>query len=102
MDSLTTILLVLAPFRSLRWAPAATSVFGGLVAVWLWFTLLFANFAEAIAEGRGKAQAETLRRTAHGTVGHVRRAGGATVDVPSSQLQIGDEAVVRPDEVIPR
>src|ERR1700737_1328713 len=55
----TTILFV----RDLGQASAATSAFGGLVAVWLWFTLLFANFAEAIAEGRGKAQAETLRRT---------------------------------------
>src|SRR5467141_2668305 len=48
--------------RDLSHAPAATSVFGGLVSLWLWFTVLFANFAEAIAEGRGNAQAETLRK----------------------------------------
>ena len=56
---LTTYLFV----RDLPTASAADSVFTGLVAIWLWFTVLFANFAEAMAEGRGKAQAETLRKT---------------------------------------
>ena len=50
----------------------ADSVFAGLVAVWLWFTVLFANFAEAMAEGRGKAQADTLRKTRADTIAHVR------------------------------
>ena len=50
------------------------SVFAGLIAAWLWFTVLFANFAEAMAEGRGKAQAETLRKTRAATVAHRRRA----------------------------
>ena len=44
------------------------SVFALLIAVWLWFTVLFANLAEAVAEGRGKAQAESLRRTKKETV----------------------------------
>ena len=44
-------------------------VFTGLVAIWLWFTVLFANFAEAVAEGRGKAQADTLRKTRSETRG---------------------------------
>ena len=44
-------------------AIADPSVFSWLIAVWLWFTVLFANLAEAVAEGRGKAQAESLRRT---------------------------------------
>ena len=43
------------------------------IAVWLWFTVLFANFAEAVAEGRGKAQADTLRRTRSETMANVRR-----------------------------
>ena len=51
-------------------------MFTGLVALFLWFTVLFANFAEAIAEGRGKAQADTLRKTRAETVAHRRRADG--------------------------
>src|SRR5574342_873286 len=56
---LTTILWIQALFGQGE-APAG---FIGAVALWLWFTILFANFAEAVAEGRGKAQAEALRRT---------------------------------------
>ena len=51
------------------------NVFAGLVAAWLWFTVLFANFAEAVAEGRGKAQADELRKTRATTVAHRRAAG---------------------------
>jgi K+-transporting ATPase ATPase B chain len=77
------------------------SVFGGLISVWLWFTVLFANFAEAMAEGRGKAQAATLRRTRAETVAHRRRADGSFEDVPSSALAAGDEVVVSAGELIP-
>ena len=49
-----------------------TDGFAALVAIWLWFTVLFANFAEAVAEGRGKAQADTLRKTRSETVAHVQ------------------------------
>ena len=45
------------------------------MAAWLWFTVLFANFAEAMAEGRGKAQADTLRKARSDTIAHVRRDG---------------------------
>ena len=69
------------------------NVFAGLVALWLWFTVLFANFAEAMAEGRGKAQAATLRKTGRDD-GHVRRTGRDVVEEPSSQLQVGDLCVV--------
>ena len=58
------------------------NVFAGLVAAWLWFTVLFANFAEAVAEGRGKAQADTLRKTRAETIAHRRRADGTIEDVP--------------------
>ncbi|MEZ5234426.1 MAG: potassium-transporting ATPase subunit KdpB [Acidimicrobiales bacterium] len=81
-------------------ADAAGNVFAGLVAAFLWFTLLFANFAEAMAEGRGKAQADNLRRTRSETEANVRRNGSVMV-VPSSQLQVGDECLVRAGEVIP-
>ncbi|HXW32133.1 MAG TPA: HAD-IC family P-type ATPase, partial [Acidimicrobiales bacterium] len=80
---------------------AADSTFTGLVALWLWFTVLFANFAEAVAEGRGKAQADTLRRTRSETVAHVRQADGTTVDKPSPDLRVGDEVVVSPGDLIP-
>ena len=76
-------------------------VFAGLIAVWLWFTVLFANFAEAMAEGRGKAQAAALRRTRAETIAHRRRPDGSLEDVPSSTLQAGDEVVVSAGEVIP-
>src|SRR6185369_16915689 len=71
---LTTVLF----FQKLPSSTAADSVFVGLVSAWLWFTVLFANFAEAVAEGRGKAQAETLRKTRADTVALVRQADGTT------------------------
>ena len=80
---------------------ADPGVFSGLIAVWLWFTVLFANFAEAMAEGRGKAQAATLRRTRSETIAHRRRPDGGLEDVPSSGLLADDLVVVSAGEVIP-
>jgi K+-transporting ATPase ATPase B chain len=80
---------------------SANSVFAGLVAIWLWFTVLFANFAEAVAEGRGKAQADTLRKTRSETVARVVLPDGTTVDKPSTELNIGDLVEVVPGMVIP-
>src|SRR5437016_7194258 len=80
---------------------AAGFTFSLQITLWLWFTVLFANFAEAMAEGRGKAQAETLRKTRSETVARVRRADRPIREVPSSQLQIGDECVVSAGELIP-
>jgi K+-transporting ATPase ATPase B chain len=94
---LTTILFL----RDLGDATGPENLFAGLVVVFLWFTVLFANFAEAMAEGRGKAQAATLRKTRSETIARVRRAEGPVVDVPSSQLSIGDICVVTAGEVIP-
>jgi K+-transporting ATPase ATPase B chain len=94
---LTTILFL----RDLGDATGPQNLFAGLVVLFLWFTVLFANFAEAMAEGRGKAQAATLRKTRSETVARVRRDGGALVEVPSSQLRIGDICVVSAGEVIP-
>jgi K+-transporting ATPase ATPase B chain len=82
-------------------AVADPSVFAWLLAAWLWFTVLFANFAEAIAEGRGKAQAEELRKTRAETIAHRRRPDGVLEDLPSSRLRVGDEVVVSAGEVIP-
>jgi K+-transporting ATPase ATPase B chain len=93
----TTVLFV----RDLGKATTADSVFTGLVAAWLWFTVLFANFAEAVAEGRGKAQADTLRKTRSQTVARVRQPDGTVIEVASTELKIGDLCVVGPGELIP-
>jgi K+-transporting ATPase ATPase B chain len=77
------------------------SVFAWLIAVWLWFTVLFANLAEAVAEGRGKAQVESLRRTRTDTVARRLRADGSEERVPGTVLRIGDRVVVEAGEVIP-
>jgi K+-transporting ATPase ATPase B chain len=77
------------------------NLFTGLVTLWLWATVLFANFAEAVAEGRGKAQADTLRKARKEAVAHRLTAGGATEPVPSTELKAGDRCVVGPNQVIP-
>jgi K+-transporting ATPase ATPase B chain len=71
------------------------------IAVWLWFTVYFATYAEALAEARGKAQAASLRKTRSETVAHRRRADGTLEDVGSSLLRSGDVIVVRDGETIP-
>src|SRR6266568_1737585 len=94
---LTTILF----FQKLPSATASDSVFVGLVTAWLWFTVLFANFAEAVAEGRGKAQADTLRKTRADTIAHVRLPDGTMITKASAGLAVGDECVVPAGELIP-
>ncbi len=70
------------------------------LALWLWFTVLFANFAEAMAEGRGKAQAQALRKTRVQT--KTRRLGKTGVEeISSSELRKGDVVMVRAGELIP-
>jgi K+-transporting ATPase ATPase B chain len=93
----TTILFV----RDVGDATAKENVFAGLVAAWLWFTVLFANFAEAVAEGRGKAQADTLRKARSDTIANRRLADGSLEPVPSSQLDVDDVVVVSTGEMIP-
>jgi len=83
------------------------SIFNWTIVVWLWLTVLFANLAEAVAEGRGKAQAETLRKTKRETV--ARRLIGwqpgqtqtREEPVPGTQLTLGDHVVVEAGEIIP-
>ena len=92
----TTVLAVLQP-----------SLFAWAITIWLWLTVLFANLAEAVAEGRGKAQAATLRRARQETA--ARRLldwspGAAGVDeeaVAANALQLGDVVVVEAGQVIP-
>jgi potassium-transporting ATPase ATP-binding subunit len=75
--------------------------FTGTVAVWLWLTVLFANFAEAIAEGRGKAQANALRATRTTTTAERRTPGGGLEEVAAADLRRGDIVVVEAGHVIP-
>jgi K+-transporting ATPase ATPase B chain len=75
--------------------------FGLQITLWLWFTVLFANFAEAMAEGRGKAQADTLRKSRAETEAKRLKKDGTTETVPSSQLRSGDVVVVIAGEFIP-
>ena len=96
-----SVLVTILFFTDFGGSSTQENVFAGLVAAWLWFTVLFANFAEAMAEGRGKAQADTLRKTRAETVAHRRRADGTVEDVPSSLLRVGDDVVVVRREVIP-
>src|ERR1035437_2182280 len=77
--------------------------FVGQVCLWLWFTVLFANFAEAVAEGRGKAQAASLRRTRSDTIARrlVGGAGGTEERVPAPELRKGDIVVCEVGDIIP-
>jgi K+-transporting ATPase ATPase B chain len=71
------------------------------VSFWLWFTVVFANFSEAVAEGRGKAQAATLRKMRQETNARRLRNGKGEEIVPASALRKGDTVVVEAGEVIP-
>jgi K+-transporting ATPase ATPase B chain len=98
VSALVTILFVKALVTS---APGAA--FTGQIAAWLWFTVLFANFAEAIAEGRGKAQADALRKTRTDTRAKRLadgRAAGAQ-DVSALDLRVGDIVLVEAGDLIP-
>ena len=96
-SALTTFLFV----RDFASSDGTENLFAGLVTAWLWFTVLFANFAEAMAEGRGKAQAATLRKTRAETMANRRVDGGGIEQVPSSQLTVDDIVVVAAGEMVP-
>ncbi len=94
--ALTTVLVIR------DWRVAAPDIgFTFQITLWLWFTVLFANFAEAMAEGRGKAQADTLRKTKTETVAHCLTNGGKLEDAAASQLRQGDIVVCNPGDIIP-
>ncbi len=96
---LTTIQLVrgiVAPVPNVTNTP-----FELQITLWLWFTVLFANFAEAMAEGRGKAQADTLRKAKTETVAHRLLASGQTETINAPDLRKGDIVVVSAGEFIP-
>lgn len=78
-----------------------SSVFVWSIVVWLWLTVIFANLAEAVAEGRGKAQAETLRRAKTETTARRLADDGTEEEVPATALQLGDRVVVEAGQIIP-
>ncbi|WP_326600375.1 potassium-transporting ATPase subunit KdpB [Streptomyces sp. NBC_01803] len=82
-------------------ACADPGFFAFAVAAWLWATVLFANLAEAVAEGRGRAQAATLRQAAQETVARRLRPDGSEEEVPGPLLRVGDVVVVEAGQVIP-
>lgn len=86
--------------RDLAFMPA-DAVFSAQIAAWLWFTVLFATFAEAVAEGRGRAQAESLKRTKAELVARRLASSGATETVPATSLRLGDIVMVDAGELIP-
>jgi len=87
---LATVLAVIDP-----------TLFAWSVVIWLWLTVVFANLAEAVAEGRGKAQAATLRQAITEQVARRLRADGTEESVPGPQLRLGDRVVVEAGETIP-
>jgi K+-transporting ATPase ATPase B chain len=95
--ALTTVLLVKDIVTS-----AANIGFSLQIVLWLWFTVLFANFAEAVAEGRGKAQAESMRKTRTETQAKRLGSDGTTVSVvPGASLKVGDVVLVEANDIIP-
>ncbi len=90
---ITTVLLILHPHEAFA--------FNLQITLWLWFTVLFANFAEAMAEGRGKAQAETLRKARAETLANRLLDSGEVEQVASSKLRAGDIVVVSAGQFIP-
>ena len=71
------------------------------ITLWLWFTVLFANFAEAMAEGRGKAQADTLRKARSETIARRLRTDGSIEEITGSKLRAGDRVKVTAGEFVP-
>ncbi|MQB22192.1 K(+)-transporting ATPase subunit B [Agrobacterium tumefaciens] len=78
-----------------------TAVFSGQIAAWLWFTVLFATFAEAVAEGRGRAQADSLKRTRSDLSARRLSADGKEESIAATMLKVGDIVIVDAGELIP-
>ncbi len=97
----TSVMVMFTLFRDTLARRMALAGFEFQIALWLWFTVLFANFAEAMAEGRGKAQADNLRKTRTETQAKLIVEGGQTKLVPAAQLRRGDIVMVAASDVIP-
>ncbi|HWE76832.1 MAG TPA: potassium-transporting ATPase subunit KdpB [Stellaceae bacterium] len=100
---LTTIFFLRDLFVGAGKVIGTNALFSGQITLWLWFTVLFANFAEAVAEGRGKAQADTLRRMRTETMAKLLANDRATdfKEVAAASLKKGDVVLVQTGDVIP-
>ncbi len=96
----TALAVTLILFRDFFAGRSGLAGFEFQIAIWLWFTVGFANFAEAMAEGRGKAQAENLRKTRTETQATLLREG-AEIKVPAPSLRRDDVVIVRAGQVVP-
>jgi K+-transporting ATPase ATPase B chain len=95
VGSVVTTLLLILPHGSTHFA------FNLQITLWLWFTVLFANFAEAMAEGRGKAQADALRKAKSETTAYKLKPNGEGEEVASSHLRVDDRVRVVAGQMIP-
>lgn len=95
------ITLVMTFFPTIFGDDSGLRVYNGIVSVILFVTILFANFAESVAEGRGKAQADSLKKTKKDTVANLVLKDGTEKVVNASELKKGDIVMVRMNEVIP-
>jgi len=96
-----SLLTTIAFFLNIIHGDTKDSLFSGQITLWLWFTVIFANFAEAMAEGRGKAQAENLRKSRTETQARKRTMNGEIEIIPSSNLKRGDIVIVEAGQIIP-
>src|SRR5690348_2638007 len=96
----TALAVTLILFRDFFLGRSSLALFELQIAVWLWFTVGFANFAEAMAEGRGKAQADNLRKTRTETPATLL-SENQEIQVPAPSLRRGDVVIVRAGEIIP-
>jgi K+-transporting ATPase ATPase B chain len=96
----TSVLTTISMLHSLTHGSTRPVWFEGQIALWLWFTVLFANFAEAMAEGRGKAQADNLKKTRTETMAKLVRNCNVEM-VPAPSLRKGDVVMVEAGDVIP-
>jgi K+-transporting ATPase ATPase B chain len=95
VGSVVTTVLLLAPHGAHQFG------FNLQITLWLWFTVLFANFAEAMAEGRGKAQADALRKAKSETTAYKLKPNGEVEEVASSHLRVNDKVQVVAGQMIP-
>jgi K+-transporting ATPase ATPase B chain len=100
MVEVGSVLTTADAFRYLFDGRLATASFTGQISIWLWLTVLFANFAEAMAEGRGRAQAAALRQSRTEVVARKETPAGI-VEVPGTSLIKGDVVLVEASQVIP-
>ncbi|MBD9385695.1 potassium-transporting ATPase subunit KdpB [Agrobacterium sp. AGB01] len=100
VTEVVALVVTLLFLRDLGYNPSQAT-FSGQITAWLWFTVLFATFAESVAEGRGRAQADSLKKTKSELVARRLLSSGNTETVPATNLKVGDIVIVSAGELIP-